>query len=181
MREERPVAPVRLWNGKKAWLVSRFGDVRKILADKRVSNNILHPGFPLLYEARSAVFKQYDKPPYFHFMDPPQHTENRRMLTQDFSVIRVKEMEEEIQSIVDGTIDEMLAGSGRSADLVHAEAQANAGHVEDHLVPGRGHHGRGRMVVPAAGEVLTASGALRREADVLRAEIDAFLENIRAA
>jgi methyl-accepting chemotaxis protein len=33
----------------------------------------------------------------------------------------------------------------------------------------------------AAGKVLTASGALRREADVLRAEIDAFLENIRAA
>jgi methyl-accepting chemotaxis protein len=33
----------------------------------------------------------------------------------------------------------------------------------------------------AASEVLTASGALRREADVLRAEIDAFLENIRAA
>jgi methyl-accepting chemotaxis protein len=33
----------------------------------------------------------------------------------------------------------------------------------------------------AANEVLTASGALRREADVLRAEIDAFLENIRAA
>jgi methyl-accepting chemotaxis protein len=33
----------------------------------------------------------------------------------------------------------------------------------------------------AATEVLTASGALRREADVLRAEIDAFLSNIRAA
>ena len=33
----------------------------------------------------------------------------------------------------------------------------------------------------AAGEVLTASGALRREADVLRAEIDVFLSNIRAA
>ena len=33
----------------------------------------------------------------------------------------------------------------------------------------------------AAGEVLTASDALRREADVLRAEIDAFLSNIRAA
>jgi methyl-accepting chemotaxis protein len=33
----------------------------------------------------------------------------------------------------------------------------------------------------AASEVLTASGALRREADVLRAEIDVFLENIRAA
>jgi cytochrome P450 len=122
MREERPVAPVRLWNGKKAWLVSRFEDVRKILADKRVSNNILHPGFPLIYEARSAVFTQYDKPPYFHFMDPPQHTEQRRMLTQDFSVIRVKEMEEEIQSIVDELIDEMLAGPRRSADFVQAIA-----------------------------------------------------------
>src|SRR6266481_5578382 len=33
----------------------------------------------------------------------------------------------------------------------------------------------------AASEVLNASGALRRETDVLRAEIDAFLENIRAA
>jgi hypothetical protein len=29
--------------------------------------------------------------------------------------------------------------------------------------------------------VLTASSALRREADVLRAEIDSFLSNIRAA
>ena len=33
----------------------------------------------------------------------------------------------------------------------------------------------------AAGEVLTASDALRREADTLRGEIDAFLQNIRAA
>jgi methyl-accepting chemotaxis protein len=33
----------------------------------------------------------------------------------------------------------------------------------------------------AAGEVLSASGALRREAEVLRSEIDAFLSNIRAA
>ena len=33
----------------------------------------------------------------------------------------------------------------------------------------------------AANEVLTASGALRREADVLRDEIDAFLSSIRAA
>ena len=33
----------------------------------------------------------------------------------------------------------------------------------------------------AASDVLTASGALGRETDVLRAEIDAFLSNIRAA
>jgi len=33
----------------------------------------------------------------------------------------------------------------------------------------------------AAGEVLNASDALRREADVLRSEIDGFLSNIRAA
>jgi methyl-accepting chemotaxis protein len=33
----------------------------------------------------------------------------------------------------------------------------------------------------AASEVLSASGALRREAEVLRSEIDAFLSNIRAA
>ena len=33
----------------------------------------------------------------------------------------------------------------------------------------------------AAGDVLSASGALRREADLLRSEIDAFLSNIRAA
>jgi methyl-accepting chemotaxis protein len=33
----------------------------------------------------------------------------------------------------------------------------------------------------AAGEVLNASSELRREADTLRAEVDAFLLNIRAA
>ena len=33
----------------------------------------------------------------------------------------------------------------------------------------------------AAAEVLNASATLRREADMLRAEIDAFLTNIRAA
>jgi len=122
MREERPVAPVRLWNGNKAWLVTRFDDVRKILADKRVSNNITHPGFPVLYAARAAVMQQHGKPPYFHFMDPPEHTEHRRMFTQDFSVIRVKELEEEIQSIVDEVIDEMLADADRSADYVKAIA-----------------------------------------------------------
>jgi cytochrome P450 len=122
MREERPVAPVRLWNGKKAWLVTRFEDVRKILSDKRISNNITHPGFPVLYAARAAVMQQYGKPPYFHFMDPPEHTEHRRMFTQDFSVIHVKDMEDEIQSIVDELIDEMLAGAERSADLVKAFA-----------------------------------------------------------
>jgi cytochrome P450 len=122
MREERPVAPVRLWNGNKAWLVTRFEDVRKILSDKRVSNNITHPGFPVLYAARAAVMQQHGKPPYFHFMDPPEHTEHRRMFTQDFSVIRVKELEEEIQSIVDELVDEMLAGPDRSADYVKAIA-----------------------------------------------------------
>jgi cytochrome P450 len=123
MREERPVAPVRLWNGNKAWLVTRFEDVRRILADnRRVSNNITHPGFPVLYAARAAVMQQHGKPPYFHFMDPPEHTENRGMFTQDFSVIRVKEMEEEIQSIVDEVIDETLAGADRSADFVKAVA-----------------------------------------------------------
>jgi cytochrome P450 len=122
MREERPVAPVRLWNGQRAWLVSRFDDVRKVLADKRVSNNVLHPGFPVLYAARSAVFKQYDEPPYFHFMDPPEHTEHRRMFTQDFSVNRVRGMEAEIRSVVDELIDEMLARADRSADFVKAIA-----------------------------------------------------------
>jgi cytochrome P450 len=122
MREERPVAPVRLWNGNKAWLVTRFDDVRTILSDKRISNNITHPGFPVLYAARAAVMQQHGKPPYFHFMDPPEHTEHRRMFTQDFSVIRVKEMEDEIQSIVDELIDEMLESADRSADFVKAIA-----------------------------------------------------------
>ncbi|MDQ1582436.1 MAG: hypothetical protein QOF36_490 [Microbacteriaceae bacterium] len=122
MRQERPVAPVRLWNGQRVWLVSRFDDVRRVLADKRVSNNITHPGFPVLYAARSAVFKQYDEPPYFHFMDPPEHTEHRRMFTEDFSVHRVREMEPEIQSVVDELIDELLAGADRSADFVKAIA-----------------------------------------------------------
>jgi cytochrome P450 len=120
LREEEPVAPVRLWDGRKAWLISRYDDVRKVLSDRRISNNILHPGFPLIYEARAAVFRQYDEPPYFHFMDPPKHTEHRRMVTRDFIVSRIRDMEPQVQGVVDELIDAMLASEERPVDLVSA-------------------------------------------------------------
>ncbi|BAN02077.1 cytochrome P450 [Ilumatobacter coccineus] len=118
LREDKPVAPVRLWDGRRAWLISRYDDVRSVLADRRVSNNILHPGFPILYEARAAVFARYESVPYFHFMDSPEHTQYRRMATREFGVARVNEMAPFVQEVIDDLIDTMLASADRSADFV---------------------------------------------------------------
>jgi cytochrome P450 len=50
-------------------------------------------------------------------MDDPEHARLRRMLTKDFTVKRVEAMRPQIQGMVDGFLEEMIA-KGQPADLV---------------------------------------------------------------
>jgi cytochrome P450 len=54
-------------------------------------------------------------------MDDPEHARLRRMVTPRFTIKRVEELRPAIQRIVDGLIDELLAGP-KPADLVRAFA-----------------------------------------------------------
>ncbi|GAA0998387.1 cytochrome P450 [Acrocarpospora macrocephala] len=112
LRAENPVVRVTLTGGKRAWLVTRYDDVRAILADPRVSADSRDPGFP------NFGFVPAEHERSFLRMDPPEHTLFRRLLSKNFMVRRVESLRPDIQRLVDETIDAMLAQPDRPVDLV---------------------------------------------------------------
>ena len=120
-RAEGPAIKVQLWDGSNCWVVTRYNEVRKVLANKNLSSDVTRPGYPFLSATRAARLKNYDKTPYFLHMDPPQHTQHRRMLTRDFSIAEVNKWRPFIEDSVDRLIDDILAGP-KEFDLVQALA-----------------------------------------------------------
>ncbi|WP_432003432.1 cytochrome P450 [Streptomyces sioyaensis] len=120
LREERPVTRVTTRAGETAWLVTRYEDVRAVLADPRVSADQRNPGFPLIFSANNR--DALDKTRSFLRMDPPEHSLYRRLLSKNFQVKRIEALRPAVQSLVDDAIDVMLAGPHRAVDLVRALA-----------------------------------------------------------
>jgi cytochrome P450 len=116
LRENDSVSRVRLWDGSTPWLVTGYADQRAVLADPRVSADITRPGYPsptALPSGGSSIG--------FILMDDPEHARLRRMVTGPFAVKRVEAMRPAVQKIVDGLIDDLLAGP-KPVDLVEAFA-----------------------------------------------------------
>ncbi|HWU10859.1 MAG TPA: cytochrome P450 [Streptomyces sp.] len=118
LREHPTVGRVELPTGALAWAVTRYEDVRTMLADNRFSSDLRHPGFPLLMEHQRPA-------PEFSTslvgMDPPDHTLARRAVAGDFTYRRMNRLRPRIQEIVDEHVERLLAGP-RPADLVSAFA-----------------------------------------------------------
>ncbi|NEE03473.1 cytochrome P450 [Phytoactinopolyspora halotolerans] len=114
LRAEQPVARVRLWDGRAAWLVTRHAEIRQLLSDPRVSARRQHPGFPFATPARAAAERHEEA---FISKDPPEHGRLRKMLTRYFAVRRIERLRPVVQDIVDGLIDD-IEESGPPADLV---------------------------------------------------------------
>ncbi|MCE3551695.1 cytochrome P450 [Pseudonocardia sp. RS11V-5] len=135
-RGEGAVQPLPLLNGAQAWLVTGFEEARAVLADRRFSSDRVRyrdatrmqphevaaqaaaaergePLCPAPIEARTDGM--------FVFMDPPEHTRLRRLLTGQFTVRRMKALEERVTEIAVEHIEAMRA-AGTEADLVPAYA-----------------------------------------------------------
>ncbi|MEU7575987.1 cytochrome P450 [Streptomyces sp. NPDC041068] len=93
----------------RAWIANGYDEVRAILSDDRfstmppadtaeASRRLLQPGNLLQY-------------------DPPEHTRLRRMLTAEFTLRRVRELEPLVEGIVKDRLD-ALEGAGQPVDLV---------------------------------------------------------------
>jgi cytochrome P450 len=118
LQTEAPVAKVRLWDGKSAWLLTRQADQRALLGDPRISRDTGRRGFPHASVAgreRAAMRRS------FIGMDDPEHARLRRMVTGPFAIKRVETLRPAIQRIVDDLIDRLLAGP-KPVDLVQAFA-----------------------------------------------------------
>ncbi|TBO57565.1 cytochrome P450 [Streptomyces kasugaensis] len=112
--EQGSLRKVTLYDGRLAWVATKHETARKLLADPRLSSDRTHVDFP----ATSPRFEGLrDRRPAFIGMDPPEHQAKRRMTISEFTVKRIKGMRTDIERIVHGFIDELLA-AGPPADLV---------------------------------------------------------------
>ncbi|MEP7084217.1 MAG: cytochrome P450 [Betaproteobacteria bacterium] len=113
------MCPVSLWNGKRAWLVTRHEEIRAVLSDDaRFSGAMANPDFPAVTPARVMVDKNERA---FVGMDNPAHDAYRRFFTREFSVRRMQALSPRILGIAEELIDDMER-RGSPLDLVPALA-----------------------------------------------------------
>lgn len=116
LREAGPVHRIAGTDGRPAWLVTRYEDVRRLLADPRLALDKRH--------AAPGNYRGFSLPPALDAnllnMDPPDHTRVRRLVVKAFTPGRVERMREPVRRIADGLLD-AIESEGR-ADLLAAYA-----------------------------------------------------------
>ncbi|GGT22127.1 cytochrome P450 [Streptomyces chromofuscus] len=106
LRATCPVAHVRLPSGDEGYVVTRYDDVRTVLADARFSRAAtIAPDAPQL-TATPPV------PGSLFTTDAPEHTRLRRLVSRTFTARRVQDMRPRIQELTDGLLDEMEKAGG---------------------------------------------------------------------
>jgi len=110
---DRPAFRAELPDGRIAWLVSGYENVRQVLADQRFSRALAvapdraQPGFEMF--AGESI----------NGMDPPEHARLRKLVASAFTARRVEAMRPRVTSIVNELIDAMLERP-QPSDLVAA-------------------------------------------------------------
>jgi pentalenic acid synthase len=114
IRANGPVSPGRLFNGRRAWLVTGHAEAREVLLDAATySSDRSDPRYPAIAPRFEAARKVRN----FIGMDPPEHTAQRRMLISRFTVRSTNALRPAIQQLVDRRLDE-VERVGPGADLV---------------------------------------------------------------
>ena len=135
MREEGPVTPVVLPHGERAWLVTRYAEVRAALADPR-----LHKQWAGKLTAPDWVPDEVTGYLSVHMLnsDPPDHTRLRKLVTKAFTARRIAALRPRVEAITASLLD---AAEARAAGLTG----------DGHGRRGAGRPDRG-VRVPAAGD-----------------------------
>lgn len=126
LREHAPVHRTRLPNGVEAYLVTRYDDVKAVLADPRLSKNAA-ASFPGWKPGRTGIPGEHRSGIAAHLLnlDPPDHTRLRRLVAKAFTPRRIADFEPRIRRIADTLLDECAAraaaGDG-SVDLIRGYA-----------------------------------------------------------
>jgi cytochrome P450 len=119
LREESPVTSVTLYDGRQAWMFTRYRDIREVLAHPATSAETLREDFPFLTpQDRVAKLAQS-----FQRWDDPRHAERRRMLMPYFTIKRISQMRPRVQAMISDLYAEMAA-QGPPLDLVEHLALA---------------------------------------------------------
>ncbi|MGH3621561.1 MAG: cytochrome P450, partial [Sciscionella sp.] len=114
LQTEAPVSQLALPGGYRGWLVTRYDDVRSVLADQRFTTDRSRVHSPIR-EIPDEMRRS--QPGMFLSQDPPEHTRYRKLLTGQFTVRRMRELSSRIEEFVTERLDAMAA-AGPPADLV---------------------------------------------------------------
>ena len=118
LRESRPVAPVRMPGYGRAWIVTRYADVRTVLTDPRLAKDVHRwPG-----GGRSRPSEATGVYAHMLHADPPDHTRLRRLVQKVFTPRRAA-LRPRAEEIAAGLLDEMAAARGEVIDLLGAYAR----------------------------------------------------------
>jgi cytochrome P450 len=112
VRDDGPVREVRLVDGRRAWLVTRYDEALQMLSDARLSKD-----FRRLGEANPELGPSPQVPPLFVGRsmlntDPPDHTRLRTLVSGAFTTRRVEALRGRIGEIADSLLDEMATREG---------------------------------------------------------------------
>ena len=118
LRESRPVAPVLMPAYGRAWIVTRYADVRTVLTDPRLAKDVHRwPG-----GGRSRPSEATGVYAHMLHADPPDHTRLRRLVQKAFTPRRAA-LRPRAEEIAAGLLDEMAAAPGDVTDLLAAYAR----------------------------------------------------------
>ncbi len=111
----------KLPSGVDAWLVTRYADARRTLADNRLSKNPAHHDEGAHAKGRTGIpgERQADLMTHLLNIDPPDHTRLRRLVSKAFTPRRVAEFAPRVQELTDDLIDRFTANGSGTADLIH--------------------------------------------------------------
>jgi cytochrome P450 len=118
LRESRPVAPLPVPGYGRAWIVTRYADVRAVLTDPRVAKDVRRwPG-----GGRSRPSEATGVCAHMLHFDPPDHTRLRRLVQKAFTPRRAA-LRPRAEEIAAGLLDAMAAARGGVTDLLGAYAR----------------------------------------------------------
>nr|AXL05875.1 cytochrome P450 [uncultured bacterium] len=126
LADERPLARITLYDGRRAWAVTGHATARRLLVDPRLSSDRTNPAWPLISARVAANAGDVQKKiigiiTALAGVDGPVHSARRRLLIPSFTIRRVNAMRPKIQEIVDRQLDSVIE-DGAPADLVRAFA-----------------------------------------------------------
>ncbi|MBI0297356.1 cytochrome P450 [Streptomyces sp. PRKS01-29] len=119
LREHAPVHRTTLPSGVDAWLVTRYADARKALADPRLSKNPQRHSAAAHAKGKVGIPGERRAELMTHLLniDPPDHTRLRRLVSTAFTPRRVAAFAPRVRTLTDQLID-AFEGRGE-ADLIH--------------------------------------------------------------
>jgi pentalenic acid synthase len=114
LADEGPLTKIRLFDGSTVWFVTGHAEARAVLSDHRAfSSDRTDPAWPVLVPRLGDSRKAGS----LVGMDPPEHTEQRRILVPGFTAKRMAAMRPEIRQITTDLLDGIVE-QGPPAELI---------------------------------------------------------------